>query len=83
MTEKPLKAKLMSNHGQAPILRHEAVTSLKHSFKYSRTLAGNRSWVALVQNQCSNHWAKVSTLMQLSEIDYKLEAMRNLPFVDI
>ena len=59
-----------------------AVTSIKQSWKFSGTFAGNRSPVAPVQDQCSNHWAKES-LTQLSELDYILEAMQNLQLVDI
>ena len=37
------------------------------------------------EDQCSNHWARVDSLMQLFEIDYNLEAtcMRNVICVDI
>ena len=60
---KPFKAKLMSNPGQEhPILRHDSPNKVKHSCKIPCAFAGNRSWVAPVQDQCSNHWAKELTL---------------------
>ena len=69
----------------APILRHYRRNNVKHSWKYSRALAGNQPRAALVHDQCSNLWAKELTLRltQLSEIDHILEAIRNLRFVDI
>ena len=76
---KPFLGKRISNPGRAPILRHDSHNKVKHSRKYSCALEGNQTRVAPVQNQCSNHWARESTLTQLSEIEYILEAMRNLP----
>ena len=46
-------------------------------------MAGNPTLDTRVQDQFSNHCAKEWTLKQLSEIDYNLEAMRNLQCVDI
>ena len=65
------------------VLRHDSHNKVKLSWKSSHAFAGNQSRVAPVQDQCSNHWAKEPTPTQLSEIDYILEAMRNLPYVDI
>ena len=59
-----------------PLLRHDSLNKVKNSWKHSCALAGNQTRVNPVQNQCSNHWAKESTLTQLSEIDFILEAMR-------
>ena len=46
----------------SPHLQHNSRNKVKHSCKISPAFAGNRSRVAPVQNQCSYHWAKESTL---------------------
>ena len=42
-------------------LRHDSRNKVKHSWKISSAFAGNRTQVAPVKDQCSNHWAKEST----------------------
>ena len=44
------------------VLQHDSRNKVKHSWKISHASAGNWSRVAPVQEQCSNHWAKESTL---------------------
>ena len=58
---KPFLGEMKSNPGRAPILGHDSQNNVKHSWKYSRSLAGNRTRVAPVQDQLTLHWAKEST----------------------
>ena len=54
----------------------KAVASMKHSRKISNALVVNwtQTMMILVRDQCSNHWVRVGSLMQLSEIDYTVKS---------
>ena len=51
-----------------------AVTSVKHSWKYSLALTKNRSWAVLVQDQCSDHGTEPKS--QLADAVSKLESKK-------
>ena len=62
MTERHFSAKQRFNPRWAPILRHDSNNKVKHNWKISSAITGNQTRVTLVQDQCSNHWAKEPTL---------------------
>ena len=61
-------------------LRHESRNEgIKHSWKFHNT-GGVWTPVAWTKIQCSNHWAKESTLWRSCQgLNIHLEAMHNLP----